>query len=96
MDKITVDDINKYKKVSAWLTKACKAYFDKDAHNWEDYVGWSFVGDNTIVITYSYEEYYCNTDLMTEYGEIYIDIDKLIEFYDNKDRVLSSESGTES
>ena len=33
---------------------------------------------------------------MREYGEIYVDIDKLIEFYDNKNRVLSAESGTES
>ena len=63
------------------ISKVVQLYFEQKLKDgdWQHYLGWSLSGD-TLVISYSYTEYYCNTDEYTEFADIVVDLNEFIEF----------------
>lgn len=59
----------------------CKLYFEQKLKDgdWQQYSGWSLSGD-TLVISYSYTDYYSNTDAYTEFADIKIDLNEFLKF----------------
>lgn len=78
MANISKRDIIRYKMLNNFLDVVCQTYFEQNCENWQRFVSWSFHGNDDIVITYAYEDYY-NPDLNTEYGEEIVSIDKILE-----------------
>ena len=63
------------------LNKVVRLYFEQKLKDgdWQHYSGWSLSG-NTLVISYSYTDYYHNTDAYTEFAHIVVDLSEFLEF----------------
>lgn len=79
MANIYKQDVIRYKMLNKFLNGACQTYFEQNCEKWQRFVSWSFYGNDDIVITYAYEDYYSNTELYTEYGEEIVSIDKILD-----------------
>lgn len=77
---MNIKDIKIYFNVKKELSKKCQDYFLKHKpFEGAYYSGWDFINENSIEITYSYTDFYYNTDLYTEYDSIIISIEDLLK-----------------
>lgn len=75
-----IKDIKTYFNVKKELSEKCQDYFLKNKPFEEAYYsGWDFINENSIEITYSYMDFYYNTDSYTEYGSFIISIEDLLK-----------------
>ena len=75
-----IKDIKTYFNVKKELSEKCQDYFfNNKPFEGAYYSGWGFINENSIEITYSYMDYYYNTDSYTEYGSIIISIEDLLK-----------------
>lgn len=78
---MNTDDIKNYFKIRKEISKCCKKYFENNRpFEAAEYVGWEFINEKTIEITYSYADYYFNVDLIVEYDVIEIPIEEILNY----------------
>lgn len=75
---ITIEEIRKYEQTHYTLTKLCVLWASKNLADWQHYQGWNLIKD-VIYITYSYTDYYCNTEMITEFDDISIPLDEFLK-----------------
>ena len=75
---ITIEEIKKYSQTNHMLTILCNLWASKNLEDWQHYQGWN-LGKDVIYITYSYTDYYCNTDMVTEFDDISIPLEEFLK-----------------
>lgn len=80
--ELTRENIVIYQQIRNLFDDICKRYFEANYDtDWYHYSNWS-IDDNCeiVYIHYSYEDFWSNTETYTEFSEVRIKIDDLIEF----------------
>lgn len=85
MSKLTVETLRKFKdnynKIHKEISQLCEKYFASTMdEDWQHYTGWEFTGDNKIRLNYSYEDFWSNTEMYTEWDSTTVTYEELIKF----------------
>jgi hypothetical protein len=75
---ITVEEINTYLKVKDELYYLCDKWAKNNLEKWEHYSGFKIDGDN-IIIEYTYQDFWSNTEMYTEYDSVKVPIKEIIQ-----------------
>lgn len=75
---ITVEEINTYLKVKDELYYLCDKWAKNNLENWQHYSGFRIDGDN-IIIEYTYQDFWNNTEMYTEYDSIKVPIKEILQ-----------------
>ena len=75
---ITVEEINTYLKVKDELYYLCDKWAKNNLKNWQHYSGFRIDGDN-ITIEYTYQDFWNNTEMYTEYDSIKVPIKEILQ-----------------
>lgn len=75
---ITVEEINTYLKVKDELYYLCDKWAKNNLENWQHYSGFRIDGDN-ITIEYTYQDFWNNTEMYTEYDSIKVPIKEILQ-----------------
>lgn len=80
-----IESVESYNISVETVAPLVKVYADKNLEDWQCFSGWNFIdGGRSIVINYSYEDFWSNTEYYTEFGSIsvpLIDIIKVMDEY---------------
>lgn len=75
---ITVEEINTYLKVKEELYYLCDNWAKNNLEDWQHYSGFRIDGDN-ITIEYTYQDFWSNTEMYTEYDSIKVPIKEILQ-----------------
>ena len=75
---ITVEEINTYLKVKEELYYLCDNWAINNLEDWQHYSGFRIDGDN-ITIEYTYQDFWSNTEMYTEFDSIKVPIKKILQ-----------------
>jgi hypothetical protein len=75
---ITVEEINTYLKVKEELYYLCDNWAKNNLEDWQHYSGFRIDGDN-ITIEYTYQDFWNNTEMYTEYDSIKVPIKEILQ-----------------
>lgn len=75
---ITVEEVKTYVKVKDELYKSCEKWAKNHLDDWQHYSGFR-VDENDIIIEYSYQEFWSNTEMYTELDSIRIPIKEILQ-----------------
>jgi hypothetical protein len=75
---ITVEEINTYLKVKEELYYLCDNWAKNNLEDWQHYSGFRIYGDN-ITIEYTYQDFWNNTEMYTEYDSIKVPINEILQ-----------------
>lgn len=84
MSKLTVETLKEFKdnyiRICKEIGQLCEKYFVNNMQDWQHYIGWEFAGDDKIRLDYSYEDFWCNTEMCTEWDSTTVTYEELIKF----------------
>ena len=80
---MTKEDLKHYVETKALLTRLCKEWAKDNLEDWQHYSGFEITNDLNIVITYTYSNFWNNTEYYTECDSIRITLEDLLK-YGNK------------
>lgn len=75
---ITVEEVNTYLKVKEVLYYLCDKWAKSNLEDWQHYSGFRIDGDN-ITIEYTYQDFWSNTEMYTEFDSIKVPLKEIIE-----------------
>jgi hypothetical protein len=75
---ITVEEVNTYLKVKDALYYLCDKWAKNNLEDWQHYSGFRIDGDN-ITIEYTYQDFWSNTEMYTEYDSIKVPIKEILQ-----------------
>lgn len=78
---LTVNDINIAQATMAELNDVCERYFNANCDtDWQYYSGWDFTTGNNIRINYTFDNFWSNTEMCTDWDSITVSYEELIKF----------------
>ena len=82
---LTVKDINIAQATMTELNDVCERYFNANCDtDWQYYSGWDFTAGNNIRINYTFDNFWSNTEMCTDWDSIIVSYETLINFQNEK------------
>ena len=78
MNQITVEEIKPYLNVKSELNDLCNKWAKNNLKDWQHYSGFR-VNENNVTIEYSYQDFWSNTEMYTEYDSIIVPINEILQ-----------------
>lgn len=79
-----IESVESYNISVETVAPLVKVYADKNLKNWQHFSGWNFIdGGRNIVINYSYEDFWSNTEYYTEFDSITVSLEDILEVMDD-------------
>ena len=79
--ELTIEKIQECKKVKEFLDDVCEKYFNANCDaDWQYYSGWDFTAGNNIRINYTFDNFWSNTEMCTEWDSTTVTYEELIKF----------------
>lgn len=75
---ITVEEVKTYLKVKDILNNLCDNWAKNNLEHWQHYSGFR-VYENDIIIEYSYQDFWSNTEMYTEFDSIKVPIKEILQ-----------------
>lgn len=75
---ITVEEVNTYLKVKDELYKSCDKWAKNNLEDWQHFSGFR-VYENDIIIEYTYQDFWSNTEMYTEFDSIKVPIEEILQ-----------------
>lgn len=75
---ITVEEVKTYVKVKDELYKSCDKWAKNNLEDWQHFSGFR-VYENDIIIEYSYQDFWSNTEMYTEFDSIKVPIEEILQ-----------------
>ena len=75
---ITVEEVNTYLKVKDALCYLCDKWAKNNLEDWQHFSGFR-VYENDIIIEYSYQDFWSNTEMYTEFDSIKVPLKEIIQ-----------------
>ena len=75
---ITVEEVNTYLKVKDELYKSCDKWAKNNLEDWQHFFGFR-VYENDIIIEYTYQDFWSNTEMYTEFDSIKVPIEEILQ-----------------
>lgn len=77
---ITIEDVHEHIRIGEELNRLCEKWAENNLADWQRYSG-AYVVPNTnvVCITYAYDDYHSNTDMQTEYDDIFVDLKDILD-----------------
>ena len=74
------ESVENYNNSIETIGSLVKKYVDSNLENWQHFSGWNFYNNGEkIIITYSYEDFYSNTELYTEYDDMIVPLEEILK-----------------
>lgn len=77
---MTKEDLKYYVEIKALLAKLCKEWAKDNLEDWQHYSGFEITDDLNISITYTYSDFWSNTEYYTECDSIRITLEELFKY----------------
>lgn len=75
---ITVEEVKTYVKVKDELYKSCDNWAKNNLKDWQHFSGFK-VDENHITIEYTYQDFWSNTEMYTEFDSIKVPIKEILQ-----------------
>jgi hypothetical protein len=77
---MNIEDIKNYKSNKKELDTLCQKWFKENGEDWQYYNGWDFIeNEDAIRITYTYQDFWSNTEMYTEVDTIKVTYNELLK-----------------
>ena len=75
---ITVEEVKTYVKVKDELYKSCDEWAKNNLEDWQHFSGFT-VTENNIIIEYTYQDFWSNTEMYTEFDSIKVPLKEILQ-----------------
>lgn len=75
-----IESVESYNISIETVAPLVKVYANKNLEKWQHFSGWNFIdGGRNIEINYSYEDYWSNTELYSEFDSITVPLEDILK-----------------